>query len=355
MSGKKLRIGINGFGRIGRAVARINFERDAFDLVAINDINPDLQNLAYLLKYDSTYGRFKGEVSVADGELRVGGAHRVRVSHAERLGDAPWSEAGVDIVIDAAGRPVAPAELARLPSQGIRHYIVTNETPPDAPVKPVIVGVNHESIRVGDFALSTVTCDANAFVPVMSLLHERFGVDYGSLTTLHPWLGYQKLLDGRALPDSNTSHVPSTYVLGRNATQSLIPKTTSCIRAASQVLPWLEEAFVSVSYRVPTMIVSSADIVVKLSRPTDKATVIAAFEEAERCQHYPVIHNSREALVSIDYAATEHSAVVDHRWTSSRSAGQLKLILWYDNEWGYGSRVVDLVDHLARLHAGTPA
>ena len=350
MSSKKLRVGIHGFGRIGRAIARINFDRNAFELVAINDINPDIQNLAYLLKYDSTYGRFKGDVSAAGRELRVRD-HRIRVSTEPRLASAPWPDAGVDIVIDASGRPVVADELARLKALGIRHYIVTNETPADLPVKPVIIGVNHDSVAAGDFALSTVTCDANAFVPVMSLLHERFGVDYGSLTTLHPWLGYQKLLDGQALPDSNTSHVPSTYVLGRNATQSLIPKTTSCIRASSLVLPWLEEAFVSVSYRVPTMIVSSADIVVKLSRPADRATVIAAFEEAERRQHYPVIHNSREALVSIDFTGTECSAAVDHRWTSSRKAGQLKIILWYDNEWGYGSRVVDLVDYLSRLHA----
>ena len=350
MSNQKLRVGIHGFGRIGRAIARINFEREAFELVAINDVNPDIDNLAYLLKYDSTYGRFKGEVKAEGKDIVVNTDRRVRVFHADAPGSAPWSDIGVDIVIDATGRPVVPAELDRLKAQGIRHCIITNETPAGMPVKPVIVGVNHESISADDFALSTVTCDANAFVPVMSVLHECFGVDYGSLTTLHPWLGYQKLVDGPALPDSNTSHVPSTYVLGRNATQSLIPKTTSCIRASSLVLPWLEEAFVSVSYRVPTMIVSSADIVVKLSRPTDRPTVMAAFEEAQKRQHYPVLHNSREALVSIDYAGTEYSAVVDHRWTSSRKAGQLKLILWYDNEWGYGSRVVDLVDHLAGLH-----
>ncbi len=350
MSNKKLRVGINGFGRIGRAIARINGERQAFDLVAINDVNPDIENLAYLLKYDSTYGRLKGEVTAQGNEIVIGGDRRVRVFNADAPGSARWSDMGVDIVIDAAGRPVVPAELDRLKAQGVRHCIVTNETPPALPVKPVIVGVNHETVSATDFALSTVTCDANAFVPVMSLLQEKFGVDYGSLTTLHPWLGYQKLLDGRALPDSNTSHVPSTYVLGRNATQSLIPKTTSCIRASSLVLPWLEEAFVSVSYRVPTAIVSSADIVVKLSRPTDKATVIAAFEEAATKQRYPVLYNSHEALVSVDFTGTEYSAAVDHRWTSSRKGGQLKIILWYDNEWGYGSRVVDLVDYLAGLH-----
>ena len=351
MNGKKLRIGIHGFGRIGRAVARINFERGAFDLVAINDINPDIHNLAYLLKYDSTYGRFKGDVQADGASMLVDGREPIRVSHAAEPGAAPWAESGVDIVIDASGRPVAPAQLEKLKAAGIRHVIVTNETPASVPVKPVIVGVNHESIARSDFALSSCTCDANAFVPVMSILQENFGIEYGSLTTLHPWLGYQKLLDGGALPDSNPAHIQSTYVLGRNATLSLIPKTTSCIRASSRVLPWLDEKFVSVSYRTPTMIVSSADIVVKLERPTDAATVINAFEAFERRQRYQVINNGREALVSIDYAGTPWSAAIDHRWTSSRKAGQLKLILWYDNEWGYGSRVVDLVDHLAGLRA----
>jgi glyceraldehyde 3-phosphate dehydrogenase len=351
MSGRKLRIGIHGFGRIGRAVARINFERGAFDLAAINDINPDVHNLAYLLKYDSTYGRYKGDVLAEGAGIVVDGRPPIRVSQVAEPGAAPWAEAGVDIVIDASGRPVAPAQLERMKAAGIRHVIVTNETPASVPVKPVIVGVNHESIAKSDFALSSCTCDANAFVPVMSILQESFGVEYGSLTTLHPWLGYQKLLDGGALRDSNPAHIQSTYVLGRNATQSLIPKTTSCIRASSRVLPWLDEKFVSVSYRTPTMIVSSADIVVKLERPTDAATVINAFEAFERKQRYQVINNGREALVSIDYAGTPWSAAIDHRWTSSRKAGQLKLILWYDNEWGYGSRVVDLVDHLAGLHA----
>lgn len=355
MGNRKLRVGINGFGRIGRAIARVNFERGvergAFELAAINDVNPDIHNLAYLLKYDSIYGRFRGDVSAEGNLLRVKDEPPVRVFTESQVGSVAWPGCGIDIVIDASGISTSVAELQRLKAQGMQNCIVTNETPAELPVKPVIVGVNHESLTTGDFAISTCTCDANAFVPVMSILQEKFGVDYGSLTTLHPWLGYQKLLDGRALPDSNTSHVPSTYVLGRNATQSLIPKTTSCIRASSLVLPWLEEAFVSVSYRVPTMIVSSADIVVKLSRPTDRATVIAAFEEAEKKQHYPVIHNSHESLVSIDFTGTEYSAAVDHRWTSSRKAGQLKLILWYDNEWGYGSRVVDLVDHLGRLHS----
>jgi glyceraldehyde 3-phosphate dehydrogenase len=341
-------VGINGFGRIGRAIARINFERKVFDLAAINDVNPDVNNLAYLLKYDSTYGRFRGEVAVEDRTLVVNGMHRIRVSRESSVADAPWQD--VDIVIDSAGVAVSERTLEAVRDQGIRHCIVTNETPPSIPVKPVVVGVNHETLTRGDFALSACTCDANAFVPVMNLVQEHFGIDYGSLTTLHPWLAYQKLLDGRALTDSNPAHVQSTYVLGRNATQSLIPKTTSCIRASTRVLPWLEDKFVSVSYRVPTAIVSSADIVVKLTRPASTEDIIRKFEEAEKRQTYPVIQNSREALVSIDFTGAEHSAIVDHRWTSARKAGQLKLILWYDNEWGYGSRVVDLVHHLQTIH-----
>ncbi len=240
--------------------------------------------------------------------------------------------------------------LDSLKETGIRHCIVTNETPESLPVKPVVVGVNHNTLTRGDFAISACTCDANAFVPVMSLLQEHFGIDYGSLTTLHPWLAYQKLLDGRALTDSNPAHTKSTYALGRNATLSLIPKSTSCIRASTRVLPWLEDKFVSVSYRVPTMIVSSADIVVKLTRPASTADIIQRFEQAEKRQSYPVIQNSSEALVSVDFTGAEHSAIIDHRWTSARAAGQLKLILWYDNEWGYGSRVVDLVHHLQSLY-----
>ncbi|HLN12641.1 MAG TPA: glyceraldehyde 3-phosphate dehydrogenase NAD-binding domain-containing protein [bacterium] len=348
----RMRIGINGFGRIGRAIARINLERDVFDLVAVNDINPDIGNVAYLLKYDSTYGRLARDVRVEGPDtLAVERAPSIRVSRHHEIDAVPWKADAVDLVIDASGIEHNLPALRRLADQGVRHCVVTNAPDEQFVDRFVIFGVNETDIRRGDFVLSASICDAAAFAPVALLLERHFGIEYGSLTTLHPWLSYQRLLDGPSFSFSDPGSIHSAYALGRASTLSLIPKTTSCLRASAKVLPGIDRKFVSLSYRVPTTIVSSADLTVKLSRDASRDDVIGVFEAAERTQAYPVIANNYQALVSVDFAGVEHSAVVDHRWTMVHGDAQLKLVLWYDNEWGYGSRVVDIVSRLARLDA----
>jgi len=347
----RLRVGINGFGRIGRAIARINFQRHVFDVVAVNDINPDVHNLAYLLKYDSTYGRLSRDVRVQGTTLVPEGFDPISVYTHRDIDAVPWKAHGVEVVIDASGIEHNLAVLRTLADQGVRHCVVTNAPDEEYVDRFVIVGVNEDDIRPADFVLSASICDAAAFVPVAGLLERQFGIAYGSLTTLHPWLSYQRLLDGPSFSFSDPGSIHSAYALGRASTLSLIPKTTSCLRAAAKVMPGIDRKFVSLSYRVPTTIVSSADLTVKLSRDASRDEVIAVFEEAQRTQRYPVILNNYEALVSVDFAGVEYSAVVDHRWTMVHGDAQLKLVLWYDNEWGYSSRVVDLVGRLARLHA----
>ncbi len=348
----RLRVGINGFGRIGRAITRVNLARQVFDLVAINDVNPDIHNVAYLLKYDSTYGRLPWSVAVERKSLAVGDHPPVAVSTEDTADAVAWEDHGVDVVIDASGIERNLVALTRLPGRGIRHCIVTSAPDDRFGFKPVIVGVNEGTVGTQDALLSSSICDANAFVPVVDLLERRFGIEHGFLTTLHPWLNYQNLLDGPSLSVSDPGSVHSTYVLGRASTQSLIPKTTSCLRASAQILRGVEERFVSLSYRVPTMIVSSADLMVKLGREASEEEVVELFEGAQRDQRYAVVSNNHEALVSVDFAGCEFSSVVDHRWTSVHRGSYVRLVLWYDNEWGYSSRVVDLVSHVGGLHAG---
>lgn len=347
---RRLRVGINGFGRIGRAVARINFQRDVFDLVAVNDINPDINNIAYLLKYDSTYGRLSLPVRGEAGTLIVGDRPPIRVFQQRNIDEVAWRDQAVDVVIDASGIEHNLELLPRLAEQAVRHCVLTNAPGERYVDKFVIVGVNEESVTPEDFVISASICDACAFVPVAVLLQRHFGIEYGSLTTLHPWLSYQRLLDGPSFSFADPGSIHSAYALGRASTGSLIPKTTSCLKASARVIPGIDRKFVSLSYRVPTTIVSSADLTVKLSSDASRETVIEAFEDAERTQRYSIIGNNHEALVSLDFAGSEHSAVVDHRWTMVHGDAQLKLVLWYDNEWGYGSRVVDLLGHLGRLH-----
>ena len=345
----RLRVGINGFGRIGRAITRINLERKAFDLVAINDINPDVENVRYLLRYDSTYGRLRSEVAVDGRDLVFNGAaDRATVYGENSVSNVPWDEHGVDVVIDASGVDDNLVALPKLADHGVRHCIVTSSPDSGRVDKSVIVGVNEQTLGRHDFVISSSICDAAAFVSVMYLLEQAYGIEYGSLTTLHPWLSYQSLLDG---PSFTYANVNPGYTLGRASPMSLIPKTSSCVQASSQIMPGIDEKFISVSYRVPTMIVSAADVVVKLPRPVTRNEVIELFEDAERKQRYSIIQNNHEPLVSIDFIGSEYSAIVDHRWTAVQGSGQLKLVIWYDNEWGYSSRVVDLVTHLASLHA----
>ncbi|MSQ23117.1 MAG: aldehyde dehydrogenase [Chloroflexi bacterium] len=346
LTAPKLRVGINGCGRIGRAITRINLEKDAFDLVAINDVNPDIENVAYLLKYDSTYGRLRHSVAVADHHLLFDGIKKTAVYSEKSVALVPWQEHGVDVVIDASGNDLNLFALPELDRTSLRHCIVTNSPDQIYLDKSVIVGVNEQTLTPSDFVVSASICDATAFVSVIHLLDRAFGIEYGSLTTLHPWLSYQRLLDGQA----DGIYDPPEYGLGRASTTSLIPKPTTAVRAAAKIIPGIDDKFISMSYRVPTMIVSAADIVVKLARQVTKAEVVELFRDAELRQRYPIIQNNFEPLVSADFTGSEYSAIVDQRWTEVQGTGQLKLVLWYDNEWGYSSRVVDLVTHLASLY-----
>lgn len=343
-----MRIGINGFGRIGRAITRIIMEKKSIDIVAINDINPDPRNLVYLLKYDTTYGRLSEKIWAEGQKLYINNEIEIALYSQKDITKVPWDKHGVDVVIDASGVEKCLQQLPSLKNFGVKKCIVTN-SPNVKNIKSIVMGVNEKTINSDDYILSSSICDANAFVPVINLLQEHFGVEHGFVTTLHPWLGYQNLLDGASLSFSDPGHIHSTYVLGRSSINALIPKTTTCLSASCCVLPWLEGKFMSLSYRVPTMIVSSADISVKLKKDVTCEKIKRVLEDAEQVQQYKIIKNVNEPLTSIDFAGSEYSAIVDHRWLMANDHSYCKLILWYDNEWGYSSRVIDLVHYLSTL------
>jgi glyceraldehyde 3-phosphate dehydrogenase len=343
-----MRLAINGFGRIGRAIFRYNLRKGLFDVVAINDINPDKNNLAYLLKYDSTYGRLDRDITVEGDYLVVDGV-RTRIHCEPRIENVPWDACGADIVIDASGIKANLASAHELKAKGVRRVIITNSPDSEVPYASVILGINEHTVSADTFLISSSICDAVALVPVMHLLNTAFGVDHGFVTTLHPWLNYQNLLDGPSLSHSDPGHVYSTYVLGRSSMNALIPKTTTVLKAARKILPWMDDKFMCLSYRVPTSIVSSSDVSVKLSSKVRREDVVELFEKAEREQAHHLIRNSHEPLTSLDFAGTEHGVSIDHRWTMVEVDSFLKLILWYDNEWGYGARTAELAAYLGGL------
>ncbi len=342
-----VRVGINGLGRIGRAVLRQAVASDDLQVVAVNDINPDINNLAYLIKYDSTYGRLGQPVVVEDDSIRIGDRPAVRVFRRRSIDAVAWGEHGVDIVIDASGVEANLVAGRRLKTQGVRYCLVTNSPSEESVDRTVIIGTNHQEIVPGDdFLIASSICDANAIVPAAGVLEREWGIDHGFVTTLHPWLNYQNLLDGAPMSYATPGSVHTAYELGRASTLSLIPKTTSAITASCKVLKSLQDKFLSISYRVPSMIVSSCDISVKLTRSTTIEDIREAFLEEQRRQAWNIIWNNTEPLVSVDFAGSDYSCIVDHRWLMLNEQNYLKVILWYDNEWAYSARVIDLARYL---------
>lgn len=357
---RRLRIGINGFGRIGRSVFRIIHQQGLFDVVAINDINPDPVNIAYLLRYDSMRGIFPGVVSVGERGLSVNG-HEVSLHHCVNILDVPWAEHGVDVLIDASGVRENGVALAES-SNAVGHYIYTHAMHAASPerrrnfsasvaqrVKTVIFGVNEDQFNPqNDRLISSSICDTIALGPVIKLLEDSYGVDSGFLTTLHPWLGDQNLMDGNPNPRRARDDKQSHFSLSRSAVDNLIPKTTTAVRAANAVFPGLSEKIESFSYRVPTSIVGSAVLNITLKRLADQGELTEMFYQFERVQKWSIISNSMEPTVSSDYSGNEFSAIIDHRWTVVKNNRQVRLVYWYDNEWGYSARVVDIAKLIAQ-------
>lgn len=340
-----LRVGINGFGRIGRAVCRINLVKKYFNVVAINDINRSNQSLAYMLQYDSTYGRLRQKVQTVDKTIQIEDGDDIFVECKSRIGKVPWEKYDVDLIVDASGIYENLKDSKELREKGVKACVVTHS--PDEVDKTVIVGLNEGELDLDKhFMISSSICDACAFASTINALNSKYGVDHGFVTTVHPWLQYQNLLDGPSRSYAYPGSVYENFALGRASVDSLIPKTTSCVRASEKILDFLNGKFQAFSYRVPTPIVSSADISVKLTKKTCVDEVVKFFQQKEKEQKYNIFYNNFEPLVSTDFIGSEYSAIIDHRWTAINKFNYLKLVLWYDNEWGYSCRVVDLVKYI---------
>ncbi len=339
-----LRVGLNGFGRIGRALFRINELRKTCEFVVVNDIDELVANHAYLLKYDSIRGRLAAECTV-DAERRqlcVDGKP-VQFCSFPRVGDVPWQRWDVDLVIDASGVDSAPALADLVAREVIRQAIVTH-VPRRGTDACVVFGAN-ESRGAKAPVVSAGICDGNAVAPVLAILDEAFGIAGGFVTTLHPWLSYQNLTDGSVRTIANPGHTWDDFALGRAATMSLIPKPTTLTFALEQVLPDIASRIQAMSFRVPTGVVAAADLTLNLRRPATADAINQLFADASR-RMPRVLGFQDDPLVSIDFAGTEQSVWVDGRWTTVNPDGGLKMVLWYDNEWGYSHRVLDLVEVL---------
>jgi len=338
-------IGINGFGRIGRAMARLNLRHQKYRLAAINDIDRDTHNLAYLLKYDTTYGKLFGVKIEAERDvIRINGDN-IQIFNEANIDDVPWREIGVDVVVDASGVLQNVLSAKDIVTDSVKKVLVTH-APKQGIDFSYMYGVNADNYdKTRHHVVSSSICDANALAPFYKLIDREFGIVLGEVTTLHPWLSYQNLLDGTLQSVSSPGHQWRDYALGRSSVGVLIPKETTLCDAMLEVLPESAETLHASSFRTPTSIVSCVDGVFLLEKETTLARVNEALESYTDA--FPgVLELDERSLISIDYLGNESSAVVDLRWLHLSKGKMLKFVLWYDNEWGYASRAYQIIGRL---------
>ena len=325
----KARIAINGFGRIGRMVFRQAILENKLEIVAINASYP-AETLAHLIKYDTSHGTFQGEVLPLDDELLVNGK-RVKLISSRNPELLPWKELGIDIVIEATGKFNSREKAALHLEAGAKKVILT------APGKnedvTIVMGVNEEMLNIVEHdVISNASCTTNCLAPVVKVLDEKFGIENGLMTTVHAYTNDQKNIDN---PHKDLRRA-------RACGQSIIPTTTGAAKALSLVLPHLKGKLHGMSLRVPTPNVSLVDLVVDLKKDVTIDEVNDAFIEAANGSLKGILDFTLEPLVSIDFNTNDHSATIDGLSTMVMGTRKVKVLAWYDNEWGYSARVVDL-------------
>ena len=328
-----MKVGINGFGRIGRQVFRIMHAR-GMEVALVNDLT-DNKTLAHLLKYDSNYGRFPGEVGYDEENLIVDGK-KIRATAEPDPEKLPWRELGVDVVIEATGHFRDRKGAEKHLKAGAERVIIT--APAKEPDITVVIGVNHHELKPEYRIISNASCTTNSLAPVMKVLDEAFGVEEALMTTVHSYTNDQRILD---LPHKDLRRA-------RAAAVNIIPTTTGAAIATTLTLPQLKGRFDGVSLRVPTPTGSISDIVALLKREASAEEVNAALKAAAEGELKGILEYSEEELVRVDIVGNPHSSIVDAKMT--KAIGRLvKVFAWYDNEWGYSNRVVDLVELLRKL------
>ncbi len=332
----KTKIGINGFGRIGRNAFKIAFDRSDLEVTAINDLT-DTKTLAYLLKHDSNYGTYGKEVSFDDKGIIVDGQH-IAVTAEKDPSLLPWGDMGVELVIESTGR-FTDKESAELHIKaGAKRVIISGPTKSEG-VDTIVLGANDDAIEGASQVISNASCTTNSLGVVMAILDAEFGVEKSLLTTVHSYTASQALQDA---PSKDLRE-------GRNAAENIVPTTTGAAIAVTKTLPQLEGKFDGLSIRVPTPVVSISDVTVLLSRDTTVEKINAVFKKAAAEPYYQgILGVSEEPLVSRDYIGNSHSGVVDLLLTKVVGGNLAKIMVWYDNEWGYSNRLVELVSDVAK-------
>ncbi len=331
-----IKVAINGFGRIGRAVFRIIAARDESEIqvVAINDLADD-DVLAYLLKYDTVMGKFEGDVSVDDGVM-VAGGHEVKMLMEKDPAKLPWAELGVDVVVESTGVFRTREALQAHLDAGAKKVVLTVPSKDDVDAT-VVLGVNDEDLDVSDIVVSNASCTTNCLAPIAKVLDDEFGIKQGVMTTVHAYTNDQRLAD---VPHKDLRR-------SRAAAENIIPTTTGAAKAVGKVLPELAGKLDGMAMRVPVPDGSIVDLVVELDNDATPEQINAAMKKAAEGELKGILEYSEDPLVSTDIIGNPHSSIFDAAATQSVGGNMVKVVSWYDNEWGYSNRVVDLIERIA--------
>ena len=329
----KIKIGINGFGRIGRMVLRASLERDDVDVVAINDLL-NIDHLAYLLKYDSVHGKCRADISVHNNNLIING-NEVFVSAEKDPKNISWDSKNVDVVAECTGI-FTTLETAQYHIDGGAPKVVISAPSKDAPM--YVMGVNHNDLNKNDSIISNASCTTNCLAPLTKVLNDSFGIEEALMTTVHAVTATQFTVDGPSKKD---------YRGGRSSLLNIIPASTGAAKAVTKVIPSLEGKITGMAFRVPTANVSVVDLTVKLSKETSYEEVMKTIKKASESELHNILGYTEEAVVSQDFIGDSRTSIVDAKAGIQLNSMFYKIISWYDNEAGYSNKLLDLAKHFS--------
>jgi glyceraldehyde 3-phosphate dehydrogenase len=333
----KVKLGINGFGRIGRIVFRETMNRDNVEVVAINDLL-DVDHLAYLLKYDSVHGRFNGKVEVKDGKLYVNDKFiRVTAERDPKLIQWDDKDVDVDIVAECTGF-FTTVETAKAHIEGGAKKVIISAPSADAPM--FVMGVNHNEVKPTDTVVSNASCTTNCLAPLAKVIHDNFGIVEALMTTVHATTSTQMTADGPSRKD---------WRGGRAASVNIIPSSTGAAKAVGKVIPALNGKLTGMSFRVPTVDVSVVDMTVKVAKETSYEEIMAVLKKASENEMKGILGYTEDDVVSQDFVGDTRTSIIDAKAGIGLNSTFFKLVSWYDNEYGYSSKLIDLAVHIANV------
>ncbi len=331
----KVKIGINGFGRIGRIAFRVAVNRPEIQIVGINDLL-DVNHLAYLLKYDSVHGRFDGDIQVINGNLVVNGT-TIRVSAERNPEDLKWDEVGADIVLDCTGIFTTLEGAGKHIVAGAKKVVISAPSE-DAPM--FVMGVNHKKITSEDTIVSNASCTTNCLAPLAKVINDKFGIVEGLMTTVHAATATQFTVDGPSRKD---------YRLGRASLNNIVPASTGAAKAVGKVIPELNGKLTGMAFRVPTVDVSVVDLTVRLEKSASFEEVKAALKDASENELKGILGYTEEGVVSQDFVSDPRTSIFDASASIGLNDNFVKLVSWYDNEFGYSTKLVDLAEYIHNI------